>query len=89
MLLDRPTNEHTFLAYIEQELSLEFIQENIVIINNFVTDKVNRAREAIDAEDAMLLYFLPYSLDFNSIKRAYPKLQSRLGKYSARTFNFL
>jgi transposase len=51
--------------------------------------KVAGIRDAIEAQDAKLLYLPPYSPDFNPIENALAKLKPHVRKAAARTFDAL
>ena len=48
-----------------------------------------RHQDAIEAQDAKLLYLPPYSPDFNPIENAFAKLKAHVRKAAARTFDAL
>lgn len=85
MLLDGPMNGECFLAWVEQMLAPTLQPGDIVIMDNLSAHKVAGIRDAIEAQDAKLLYLPPYSPDFNPIEKAYSKLKSLLRKLAERT----
>lgn len=89
MLLDGPMDGECFLAWVEQMLAPALRPGDIVIMDNLPAHKVAGIRQAIEAQDAKLLYLPPYSPDFNPIENAFAKLKAHVRKAAARTFNAL
>ena len=89
MLLDGPMNGECFLAWVEQMLAPTLQPGDIVIMDNLSAHKVAGIRDAIEAQDAKLLYLPPYSPDFNPIENAFAKLKAHVRKAAARTFDAL
>lgn len=85
MLLDGPMNGECFLAWVEQMLAPTLQPGDIVIMDNLSAHKVAGIRDAIEAQDAKLLYLPPYSPDFNPIENAFAKLKANLRKAAERT----
>lgn len=56
-----------------------------VILDNLQAHKVAGVRETIEAAGARLLYFPPYSPDFNPIEQIFAKLKALLPTAAART----
>src|SRR6266550_9088091 len=59
MLLDGPMNGECFLAWVEQMLAPTLQPGDIVIMDNLSDHKVTGIRDAIEAQDAQLLYLPP------------------------------
>ena len=89
MLLDGPMNGECFLAWVEQMLAPTLQPGDIVIMDNLSAHKVAGIKDAIEAQDAKLLYLPPYSPDFNPIENAFAKLKAHVRKAAARTFDAL
>lgn len=89
MVLDGPVNRDAFAAYVTQVLVLETVPSDTVIMNNLSSHKGSAVRKAIEAAGATLLFFPPYSPDFNPIEKAFSKLKAHLGKADERTIHDL
>lgn len=79
----------SFVAYVEQVLAPTLRRDDIVILDNVQTHKVEDARLAIEATGAQMLFLPPYSPDMNPIELAFSKLKALLRKAAARTNNRL
>lgn len=77
----------SFVAYVEQVLAPTLRRDDIVILDNVQTHKVEDARLAIEATGAQMLFLPPYSPDMNPIELAFSKLKALLRKAAARTNN--
>ncbi|MGP4123108.1 MAG: transposase [Sodalis sp. (in: enterobacteria)] len=75
MLFNEALNRHSFLSYAKETLVTKLISENLVIIDNLITYKVDSAREAIVIKEKILLYLLPYSPDLNPSYIAFTKMK--------------
>ena len=58
---------------------------DVVVLNNLPAHKVAGLAEIVEARGARLLYFPPYSPNFNPIERAFSKLKTWLRTAQART----
>ena len=85
MVLDGPMNGDAFIAYVEQVLVPELTLGDVVIMDNLPAHKVTGVRNAIEDAGAQLLYWPPYSPDFNPIEMAFSKFKATLRKAAART----
>ena len=85
MLLDGHMTGEWFTAYAKQVLAPTLCPGDIVILDNLPAHKTMAAREAIEAAGARVLFFPPYSPDFNPIENAFSKLKAILRKAAART----
>ncbi|MGP4123791.1 MAG: hypothetical protein ACTXOO_05075 [Sodalis sp. (in: enterobacteria)] len=88
MLLEGVMRKHTCLACVEQALLPALVLGNIMI-NNFVTYKVDSVREVIKAKGIPLLYLLLYSPNLNPIEMAILKPKSLLRKTVEKTVDWL
>ena len=70
MVLDGPSRL-AFQAYVEQVLVPELSPGDIVVMDNLSSHKGPAVCQAIAATGARLLYFPPYSPDFNPIENAF------------------
>ena len=66
-LFDGAINGERFRAYVEQLLAPTLGSGDIVLLDNLASHKIAGIKEAIAAQDADLLYLLPYSPDLNRI----------------------
>lgn len=88
-VFDGPINGETFIAWVEQFLVPTLQRDDIVVMDNLSSHKVNGVREAIEAAGATLRYLPPYSPDLNPIEQFFAKLKSLLRKAAARTYETL
>jgi transposase len=84
-VLDGAMNGPVFRAYVEQMLAPTLQPGDIVILDNLSSHKVAGVREAVEGQDARLLYLPPYSPDLNPIEQAFAKMKALLRKASERT----
>ncbi len=89
MTLDGPMDGETFKAWTEQFLAPVLKPGDLVIMDNLPAHKVTGIREAIEAQDAHLLYLPPYSPDLNPIEQVFAKFKALLRKAAARTVDKL
>ena len=89
MVIDRPINRESFLAYVGQVLVPELKQGDVVVMDNLSSHKAQAVREMIEGAGASLLYLPPYSPDFNPIEQAFSKLKAHLRKAAERTIHGL
>jgi transposase len=89
MLLDGPMDGISFVEYVQQVLSPELRQGDMVICDNLSSHKVAGVREAIEARGAELLYLPAYSPDLNPIEMAFAKLKAILRQRAERSFEGL
>jgi transposase len=84
-VLDGALNGDIFQAYVEQILAPTLRPGDIVVMDNLPCHKVAGIREAIENQQAQLLYLPPYSPDLNPIEQAFAKLKALLRKAGERT----
>ena len=89
MVLDGPINGASFRAYVEEVLTPELREGDIVVMDNLGSHKRPGIRTAIEAAGASLLYLPPYSPDFNPIENAFAKMKAMLRKAAERTIDGL
>lgn len=78
-------NSRTFRAYVERVLVPELNPGDIVVMDNLNCHKDAQARKLIEQSQAHVLYFPPYSPDFNPIEKMWSKIKAFLRKVEART----
>ena len=74
-----------FLAWVSQGLVPTLQKNDLVIMDNLATHKVQGIREAIETAGARLLYLPPYSPDFNPIENMWSKVKQSLLSLAPRT----
>ena len=87
--IDGAVNGEVFLAYVRRVLAPTPKKDDIVIMDNLGSHKIQGVREAIRAVGASLLFTLPYSPDLNPIEIAFSKIKSVLRKKAHRTVEAL
>lgn len=89
MVLDEPINGVSFQANLQEDLVRELGPRDIVIFNNLVSDNGTRARAAIEAAGAMLLYPPRCKPDFIPTENAFSTLAALLLRAMERTIHGL
>ena len=89
LVVDGAINGDIFLAYTRQHLAPILKKNDIVIMDNLSSHKLEGVREAIEAVGARLIYLPPYSPDFNPIEQVFAKLKALLRKFGERTVDAL
>jgi transposase len=84
-VLDGPMNREAFETYVETVLAPTLSPGDRVIIDNLSSHKSDKARLAIEARGAQLVFLPPYSPDLNPIEMAFSKLKTLLRKAAERT----
>lgn len=77
------TNTEVFNTWIEQCLSIELQEGDVVIMDNASFHKSEKTRELIEQRGALLLYLPPYSPDFNPIENYWALLKLYVRKYNS------
>jgi transposase len=85
MTIEAATDREIFLAYLDEVLCPKLRLDDVVIMDNLSSHKVQGVRERIEAAGAHLLYLPPYSPDLNPIEKAWAKLKQLLRAAKART----
>ena len=84
-VFDGPINGATFTAWVEQSLVPTLKPGDVVVLDNLGSHKDPRARRAIRAAGAHLLFLPPYSPDLNPIEMIFAKLKTLFRKADTRT----
>jgi transposase len=84
-LFEGAMNGEMFLAWVREGLVPTLQKDDLVILDNLATHKVQGVREAIEAAGARLLYLPPYSPDFNPIENMWSKIKQILRSLAPRT----
>ena len=85
MALDGPLDRAAFEAYVEQALCPTLRPGDGVVLDNLSSHKSERARRAIEARGATLVWLPAYSPDLNPIEKMGSKVKERLRRTKART----
>lgn len=90
-VFDGAINGASFLAWVEQVLVPTLREDDIVVLDNLSSHKIDGVRQAIEAAGAQLRYLPPYSHspDLNPIEQLFAKLKALLRKAAARTADTL
>lgn len=83
-VFDGPINAATFTAWVEQSLVPTLKPGDVVVLDNLSSHKAPRARRAVRAAGAHLLFLPPYSPDLNPIEMVFAKLKTLFRKADAR-----
>ena len=84
-LFDGAMDGEMFLAWVRQGLVPALQKDDLVIMDNLATHKVQGVLEAIEAAGARLRYLPPYSPDFNPIENMWSKIKQCLRSLAPRT----
>ena len=82
-------NRAAFDLYVETQLAPTLQPGDVVILDNLSVHNSARAKAAVQARGARLLFLPQYSPDPNPIEMAFSKLKAHLRAASARTFEAL
>ncbi|WP_245273188.1 IS630 family transposase [Microvirga lotononidis] len=88
-IIDGPITRLAFEAYIETQLAPTLCQGDVVILDNLVAHKSEKAAQCLKQRGAWFLFLPPYSPDLNPIEQAFAKIKAHLRKAEARTFDAL
>ena len=80
MVIDGAMNGEVFTAYAETLLAPTLNPGDIVIMDNLPAHKAADARATIERTGATLMFFPPYSPDFNPNEQVFAKLKALLRK---------
>ena len=61
----------------------------MVVADNLSAHKDSKAKEAIEAAGAQIVFLPPYSPDFNPIEKMWSKVKEKLRSIGARTYESL
>ena len=89
MTLDGPMNGETFRVWTEQFRAPVLKPGDNVVMDNLPSQRVSGIREAIEPQNALLLYLPPYSPDLNPIEQAFAKFMAAPREAAARTVAWL
>ena len=84
-VIDGPINGELFTAYVEQVLVPTLSLGDIVVLDNLGSHKGRRARQAVRAAGAHLVFLPPYSPDLNPIEQLFAKLKHLMRNAAPRT----
>lgn len=84
-VVDGPINGRLFTAWVEQSLVPTLRPRDVVVLDNLGSHKGWRARQAVRAAGAHLLFLPPYSPDLNPIEMLFAKLKTLFRKADRRT----
>ena len=83
-VFDGAINAARFTAWVEQSLAPTLKPGDVVVLDNLSSHKAPRARQAVRAAGAHLLFLPPYSPDLNPIEMVFAKLKTLFRKADAR-----
>lgn len=89
LVVDGPINGEIFLLWVEQFLAPVLRPQDIVVMDNLGSHKVQGVAQAITTAGAKVLYLPPYSPDFNPIELVFSKLKALLKKHKERNVDAL
>lgn len=72
-VIDGPINGALFVAYVENVLAPTLGAGDVVVLDNLGSHKSKKARAAIRAKGAHLIFLPPYSPDLNPIEQVFAK----------------
>lgn len=84
MALQGPLDGASFEQYVEQVLCPTLRPGDVVVLDNLSSHKSERARKAIEACDARMIWLPAYSPDFNPIEKMWSKIKQFLRRTKAR-----
>ena len=79
------TDAEAFATFAEAALAPVLRPGDVVLLDNLSSHKGERARQAIEAAGARLLFLPPYSPDFNPIEKMWSKVKGLLRTAARRT----
>ena len=89
MVIDGAVNRDLFDAFCEQVLAPQLQPGDVVVLDNLSSHKGVRARAAIEAAGAELIFLPPYSPDLNPIEMIFAKIKQLLRSLACRTLDAL
>ncbi|MCA3392366.1 MAG: transposase [Roseomonas sp.] len=84
-MINGSINGEFFATYVEQVLAPILAPGDIVILDNLGSHKARRARRAIRAAGAHLIFLPAYSPDLNPIEQLFAKLKHLMRSAQPRT----
>ena len=88
-VIEGAINGEAFDTYVTTQLAPQLRPGDVVVWDNLNVHKSPRAREAIRARGAWVVFLPRYSPDLNPIEKAFSKLKTLLRKRKARTYDDL
>jgi transposase len=85
LVFDGTLNKELFSAYIKQNLSPSWNEDDILLLDNCSVHRSKLVTETLKACGIKSLFLPPYSPDFNPIELLWAKIKSVLRKVKART----
>jgi len=85
LLFEGATDAEAFATFIEQVLAPALRAGDVVVMDNLTSHKAERARRAIEAAGAYVLFLPPYSPDLNPIEKMWAKVKALLRAAARRT----
>ena len=89
LAIEGGTSSEVFREYVRQILAPTLKPGAMVIVDNLSAHKDSKAREAIEAAGAEIVFLPPYSPDFNPIEKMWSKVKEKLRSIGARTYDSL
>ncbi|MFC5483222.1 IS630 family transposase [Microvirga aerilata] len=88
-IIDGPITRLAFEAYIETQLAPTLHQGDVVILDDLVVHKSDKAAQCLKQRGAWFLFLPAYSPDLNPIEQDFAKIKAHLRKAEARTLDAL
>lgn len=85
LVFEGATDAEAFATFAEEVLAPALRPGDVVLLDNLSSHKGTRARRAIEAAGAELLFLPPYSPDFNPIEKMWSKVKASLRTAARRT----
>jgi transposase len=89
MAIEGGTSGEVFREYVKQILAPSLKLGDMVIVDNLRAHKDQKAKEAIEAAGAQIVFLPAYSPDLNPIENMWSKVKEKLRAIGARTSDFL
>ena len=89
MAIEGGTSSEVFREYVRQILVPSLKAGDVVIVDNLSAHKDRKAKEAIEAAGAQIVFLPAYSPDLNPIEKMWSKVKEKLRAIGARTFDSL
>jgi transposase len=85
LVFEGATDADAFATFAEEVLAPALRPGDVVLLDNLSSHQSGRARQAIEAAGAQLLFLPPYSPDFNPIEKMWAKIKTHLRTAARRT----
>jgi transposase len=89
MVIEGPTDQDVFEAYVQQVLAPSLRPGDVVVLDNLSSHKSAAVEAAILATGAEVWFLPPYSPDFNPVEQLWSKVKAFLRALKARTLDAL